>query len=216
MNQLTYLFSAMEMIGTIAFAVSGVMVAIEEELDIMGALVLGCITATGGGALRDVLIGHFPPVLFTSPRYILVAAVVSIGTYVVALLLKDRFVQQMHRLDPFVNALDALGLGIFVTVGVDACFEAGFSGNAFLCIFIGTITGVGGGIFRDLLAMRVPMVLKKHVYAAIAIAGAILYYVLLRLGLNATLSMFPPVIAVTVLRILAAKYHWNLPRIHRA
>jgi len=213
MQSIETIFFIMEMIGTVAFAVSGVMVAIESELDLMGALVLGCITAVGGGALRDVLLGRLPPVLFTDSRYILVAVGVSLLTFLIAYFLGDRFTQRMRKLDPFINVLDAIGLGIFVIVGVDAAITTGYGDNIILSLFVGTVTGVGGGVFRDQLAGKVPMILHKHVYAVAAIAGAILYYILLHFSVPRSISLFSGTALVILLRLLAARYRWNLPKI---
>lgn len=213
MESIQTIFFIMEMIGTVAFAISGVMVAIDNELDLMGALVLGCITAIGGGALRDVLLGKLPPVLFTNPRYLMVAIGVSLATFLIAYFLGDRFTQRMQKLDPFINVLDAVGLGIFVVVGVDASISMGYGDNVTLSLFVGTITGVGGGVFRDQLAGRVPVILKKRIYAVAAIAGAVLYYVLLKLNVDRTFSLFACSALIVALRLLATHYHWNLPKI---
>ena len=140
----------------------------------------------------------------------------SLVTFVVALCLGDRFLQRIERLGPLINALDAVGLGIFVTVGVDAAVRAGYGDNAFLAVFVGTMTGVGGGILRDQLVGRVPMVLQKHVYVLAAIAGAIAYYVMLRLDLLRPVALCLSSAIVVVIRLLAAHYRWNLPHIRRS
>lgn len=216
MNEIETAVFVLEMVGVAAFAVSGVMVAVARELDLLGALVLGAITSVGGGVIRDILLGVLPPAMFVDPRYVIAAVGVSLVTFVVALCLGDRFLQRIERLGPLINALDAVGLGIFVTVGVDAAVRAGYGDNAFLAVFVGTMTGVGGGILRDQLVGRVPMVLQKHVYVLAAIAGAIAYYVMLRLDLLRPVALCLSSAIVVVIRLLAAHYRWNLPHIRRS
>jgi uncharacterized membrane protein YeiH len=216
MNEIETVVFVLEMVGVAAFAVSGVMVAVARELDLLGALVLGAITSVGGGVIRDILLGVLPPAMFVDPRYVIAAVGVSLVTFVVALCLGDRFLQRIERLGPLINALDAVGLGIFVTVGVDAAVRAGYGDNAFLAVFVGTMTGVGGGILRDQLVGRVPMVLQKHVYVLAAIAGAIAYYVMLRLDLLRPVALCLSSAIVVVIRLLAAHYRWNLPHIRRS
>lgn len=216
MNEIETVVFVLEMVGVAAFAVSGVMVAVARELDLLGALVLGAITSVGGGVIRDILLGVLPPAMFVDPRYVIAAVGVSLVTFVVALCLGDRFLQRIERLGPLINALDAVGLGIFVTVGVDAAVRAGYGDNAFLAVFVGTMTGVGGGILRDQLVGRVPMVLQKHVYVLAAIAGAIAYYVMLRLNLLRPVALCLSSAIVVVIRLLAAHYRWNLPHIRRS
>ena len=216
MNEIETVVFVLEMVGIAAFAVSGVMVAVARELDLLGALVLGAITSVGGGVIRDILLGVLPPAMFVDPRYVIAAVGVSLVTFVVALYLGDRFLQRIERLGPLINALDAVGLGIFVTVGVDAAVRAGYGDNAFLAVFVGTMTGVGGGILRDQLVGRVPMVLQKHVYVLAAIAGAIAYYVMLRLDLLRPVALCLSSAIVVVIRLLAAHYRWNLPHIRRS
>jgi len=210
------IFFALEMVGIAAFAVSGVMVAIEGELDILGAVVLGAITAVGGGALRDVLLGVLPPTLFVDPRYALVAVGVSIVTFGVAYFLGEKFLARIERLSVFINVLDAIGLGIFVIVGVDAAMKTGHGDNWVPALFVGTITGVGGGIMRDQLAGRVPMVLKKRIYVVAAIIGAVVYYVMVRLDVLRAVALIVSSSLVIAIRLLAAHYKWNLPRIQKA
>lgn len=216
MNEIETVVFVLEMVGVAAFAVSGVMVAVARELDLLGALVLGAITSVGGGVIRDILLGVLPPAMFVDPRYVIAAVGVSLVTFVVALCLGDRFLQRIERLGPLINALDAVGLGIFVTVGVDAAVRAGYGDNTFLAVFVGTMTGVGGGILRDQLVGRVPMVLQKHVYVLAAIAGAIAYYVMLRLDLLRPVALCLSSAIVVVIRLLAAHYRWNLPHIRRS
>ncbi len=202
-----------ELIGIIAFAVSGVLVAIDHNLDAFGALVLGATTAVGGGMTRDIIIGHTPPLVFTNPIYALLAVIVSLTVFFCAYFLGDRINLHSQRLMKIVNVFDAIGLAIFVTVGVDAALAGEMHDNAFLAIFLGTITGVGGGIIRDLFVATVPAVFRKHIYASVAIFGAAVYYFMAKAGVPIAISLLITVFAVVVVRILAAHYRWNMPRI---
>ena len=203
----------LEIIGTVAFTLSGVMTAIEKRLDLLGVVVLGTVTAVGGGGLRDVLLGILPPMLFRTPIYVTVAVVVSLLAFAVAYLMGDRFTDKIERLSPMINVLDAVGLGVFVVVGVRAAIQIGFAGNAFLSVFVGTVTGVGGGLMRDQLAGLIPMVLQKRVYAIAALLGAIAYYVLVRCGVIEWVCLSIGVGLVILIRLLAAHFLWSLPRI---
>ena len=205
----------LELIGTVAFALSGVMVALEKELDLLGVAVLGTVTAVGGGAMRDILLGDVPPVLFRNPIYVAVAVGVSLLAFAFAYLLGDRFSHNVEKLNPAINVLDAIGLGVFVVVGVRAAASAGYSDNAFLAVFVGTVTGVGGGLMRDQLVGRIPMVLQKRVYAIAALAGAALYYAMHALGFYEVVAVASGVLVVIAIRILATHFHWNLPRIRK-
>lgn len=216
MDEVQAVVLALEMVGVAAFAISGVMVAIESELDMLGALVLGAITSVGGGVIRDVMLGVLPPALFVDPRYVLMAVGVSLAAFIVALCMGERFLRHLERLGPLINTLDAVGLGIFVTVGVDAALRAGYGDNAFLAIFVGTMTGVGGGILRDQLVGKVPMVLKKRVYVLAAVAGAVAYYYMVQWNLLRPVALCLSGGLVVTIRLLAAHFRWNLPHIRRS
>lgn len=205
----------LELLGTVAFSLSGVMIAFEKRLDLLGVVVLGTITAVGGGGLRDVLLGVVPPMLFRTPIYVTVAVAVSLVAFFVAYAMGDRFTDRMERLSPAINVLDAIGLGIFVVVGVRAAIRSGYADNAFLSVFVGTVTGVGGGLMRDQLAGIIPMVLKKHVYALAALIGAAAYYALVRFGVTEWICLGTGVGLVITIRLLAAHFRWSLPRIGR-
>lgn len=202
-----------ELIGIIAFAVSGVLVAIEHGLDAFGAVVLGTTTAVGGGMVRDITVGNTPPLVFTNPIYALLAVVVSLAVFFCAYFLGSRVNLRSPHLMRIVNVFDAIGLAIFVTVGVDAALAGEMGDNPFLAIFLGTVTGVGGGVIRDLFAATVPAIFRKHIYASAAILGAAIYYFSAKAGAPILLSLLATVTAVVIIRILAAHYRWNLPRV---
>ncbi len=211
---LTYVTLSFELIGTAAFALSGVMTAVKKELDILGVLVVGVVTAVGGGALRDVLLGQLPPVMFTSPIYALVAAGVCLLSFIILRAQGPKSLKVLERLNPVINVFDAIGLGVFAVAGVEAAISCGYGTNPFLAIFVGAVTGVGGGLMRDLLVGDIPMVLKKRVYALAALCGAGLYYLLYWLRMENAMAQLCGMGVVVLIRLLASYFKWNLPRIH--
>ena len=205
-------FFLMEMIGTVAFACSGAMVAIEKRLDLLGIIVLGETTAVGGGMIRDIIIGIHPPALFVDPIYV-IEAFVSVMVLFVAVkyFYQSADILESPMYEAVLNLLDAIGLGAFTVVGIDTAVGAGFGEYKFLMIFLGVITGVGGGILRDMMAGQTPAVLRKHVYACASIAGAVCYVILMNYTGEGP-AMVVSAILVTVIRVLARHYKWNLPR----
>ena len=205
------LFFIIELIGTVAFSVSGAMLAIERHLDLFGVIFLGVITAIGGGILRDLLLGQIPPQAFLHYVYLLVAVPSALIVFVV-FDLQNHKSKPLHFInDNILNIFDAAGLGIFSVIGVQNTIRAGFGDNAFFCIFLGMTTGVGGGMLRDILSQSTPAVLRKHIYAIASLAGAFCYYYL-RFYFP-TISILISVSLVMVLRILASHYRWTLPKI---
>lgn len=206
------IFQVCEWIGTAAFAVSGAMVAVDKGTDIFGVLLLAIITALGGGTLRDVLIGHFPPRMFTNYQYLLLAAICALAVFGLARRFKEQYVRRESTIEHINNVFDAIGLGVFAVSGARIGLEAGFAGNAFLVTFLGMTTAVGGGMLRDVLLREVPFVLKQRVYAVAAIAGALSYWLLQHVGLNPAAAYAVGFVVTVVLRILATVFRWNLPR----
>lgn len=206
-----FFFLICEWLGTAAFAVSGAMVAVDKGMDLFGVIFLAMITALGGGTLRDVLIGQFPPRMFTNYHYLLLAVVCALAVFVLADLFKDRYVRSEGFISQVNNVFDAVGLGVFAVSGARIGMEAGYPDNAFLVVFLGMTTAVGGGMIRDVLLQEIPFVLKKRIYAVAAIAGALTYW-LLEVIFGSPVLAYAAGWAVTVaLRLLATVFKWNLP-----
>ena len=205
------LFFLVEMAGTVAFAVSGAMLAVQRGLDLFGVVFLGAATAIGGGVLRDLLLGQVPPLAFLNGIYLLVSAAASLAVFAAALVNRRRGRGDLPSYSELLNVFDAAGLGIFSVIGVQHTVAAGFGENVFLCVFLGMTTGVGGGALRDVLSGATPAILRKHVYALASVAGALCYY-LLR-GPFPGGSIAVSVLLVVVLRVLASRYRWTLPRV---
>jgi len=164
----------MEMAGTVAFAASGAMVGVERNMDIFGVSVLGVVTAVGGGMIRDIVLGIIPPNVFTNPVYALVATITSCLVFLV-FYWKRQLLEGHMRLtyDRVMLVMDSIGLGIFTVVGVNTGIRSGYMDNVFLLVFLGTITGVGGGLLRDMMAGVPPYIFVKHIYACASIVGAV-------------------------------------------
>lgn len=205
-------FTVCEWLGTAAFAVSGAMVAIDTGMDLFGVIFLAMVTALGGGTLRDMLIGHFPPRMFTNYQYLLLAVICALVVFMLADLFKDRYVRNESVIERVNNVFDAIGLGVFAVSGARIGMESGFTHNAFLVTFLGMTTAVGGGMLRDVMLKRIPFVLNKRVYAVAAIAGALTYWVVEYAFCNSVLAYTLGWLMTVTLRLLATVYRWNLPR----
>jgi len=211
MDHHSSIFFIIEAIGTIAFTISGALVAIKKQLDLLGIIVLGVITAVGGGMLRDILIGNVPPVLFINPTYAAMAFITVILIFFIVRFhphIMDS--QYMKKFEKVISVFDAVGLGAFTVTGVDTAMSAGYDKYPFLVIFLGVITGVGGGILRDILAGQPPLVLRKHVYACASIAGAVSCRFLMKV-ISHNAAVILSAVLVVLIRLLAAHFCWNLP-----
>ena len=204
----------LELIGTVAFASSGAMIAIEKKMDIFGVNVLGATTAVGGGIMRDIILGLTPPGAFSHPDYVLVAALTSTILFVIAYAKPTAFESRVKTdyYDKLMFWCDTAGLGIFTVVGIQAAVRAVGGENVFFFVFIGTLTGVGGGVLRDIMAGETPYILVKHIYACAAIAGGIVC-VVGRTAFGEAYGTILGLAATVLLRFLAAHFRWNLMRV---
>lgn len=206
----TWIVLIIELIGTVAFSVSGAMVGMRKQMDIFGVIVLGVVTAVGGGMMRDVFLGRIPGA-FTKPVYV-EAAVVSAVIPFVLLYVNKKLLHSRYQMvyTKIIFLMDSLGLGIFTAMGVSTGVGAGYEKNMFFLCFLGTMTGVGGGLLRDMMAGVPPYIFVKHVYACASIAGAVCSVLVYR-----RYGQIPSLIAGTavtlLIRLAAAHYRWNLP-----
>ena len=203
----------LEIVGTIAFAVSGAFVAIKARFDIFGVLVIGCITAVGGGITRDMLIGSVPPAIFSKLYIVGIAALTSLVVFILAYIKRKKFDEIRERIEHINNIFDAIGLAAFTVMGTELAFTNGISSNVFLSVTLGVLTGVGGGLLRDILTETSPYIFKKHVYAVVAIFGALLYYLIRRYTNNTVLPSVTAMLFIIGIRLLATKYRWSLPKV---
>lgn len=198
----------LEILGTVAFAISGAMVGVEKKMDLFGVAILGMVTATGGGAIRDLLLDVTPPAVFRNPVYALTAIGVSLLVFLPVV--RRAFLQHTRAYELTLRVIDAVGLSVFTVVGVQTAFTAYPDANLFFASFIGALTAVGGGILRDVLAGTMPYVFVKHFYACAALIGAIACALLWPLG--SIPAMLTGMALTILLRLLAAHFHWNLPQ----
>ena len=212
MNYSDLIILTMELVGTIAFAYSGAMLAIQKEMDLFGVCVLGITTAVGGGLIRDLVLGLQPPNMFRNPIYTLVALIVSILLFALLYFKHDLLHSKIARTyDQIMLLFDTIGLGIFTVVGVNTGWTM-WHHRKFLLVFVGLMTGVGGGLLRDMMAQEKPYILTKHIYACASLAGAVIC-VYSKNSLGTIPSMLTGAFTVILIRFWAARYHWNLPRI---
>lgn len=207
MDIIWYIF---DMIGTIAFAVSGALVGVARKMDIFGMSVLALATAIGGGIVRDVLLGYFPP---NSLRNIVYVTVVIAVTIIVFIIYSSRYRRQVMGPRSRASYLfaDAVGLASFTVTGASAGYTL-YPDLPIFIVLLGTITAVGGGIIRDMLAQRIPSVLKEDVYALPSIIGGIVYYVMVLYGWVGQ-AVYGAFSIVLIIRLLAIKYRWSLPKV---
>lgn len=235
-----FLLSIFEFIGTVAFAVSGTLIAIQKKLDLFGILTLAVVTAVGGGIFRDILIGANPPNAFKNPFYCFISiltAIVVIGLYtLISKITYNRIIKEikfstsnedMQRIElkqriDFLRRrtailrkiniiLDAIGLGVFTAVGANIAISNNFA-NLFLVICLGSITGIGGGIVRDVFVQDIPMVFKKEIYALASILGGLSFWFLHNYVPRVNALYICSFITFTF-RILSVKFNWNLPNL---
>ena len=209
------LFLILELIGVVAFAVSGAMVSVKKNMDLFGVVLLGLLTAFGGGILRDCLIGKIPPAFFTNYWMILAGALAALAVFFVARILKERYFSNEAAIEKINNVFDALGLGAFAVTGAQIAMEAGFEKQWFLVLSMGLITAIGGGLLRDLMLREIPFVLNRRIYAIAALEGAAVYYVLRLVHFGEFPAAVTGILLTFVLRLLATKYKWNLPHPQR-
>ena len=193
-----------EVLGTIAFSISGAMLAIQRKMDLFGVLFLGLVTASGGGFIRDVVLGIVPPSMFVSPMLIPVGLITSFYTFL-AIHWNQHLIPYLPEglFQWILNLTDAVGLGLFTVLGVNAAIDAGYGDCHKFAIFLGMLTGVGGGML--------PAILRKHIYACASLLGAACYDYLL-LCMDRGYAMFTGAMIVMAVRMLAYHFNWNMPR----
>ena len=202
----------MEIIGTVAFAVSGAVAAVRSEMDVFGVTMLGIITATAGGIFRDIILGINPPDAFIHPVYVGAAALTSlIVFYGYWYFIRHGMASSLHYKRLLLLG-DSIGLAIFTTSGMNTAIRSYGADNGFLIIFSGVLTGVGGGVLRDLMLRQMPVIFRKQIYAMASIIGGLAAWILFQLGWPVA-AMFAGSGLIIVIRLMAAHFRWSLPRI---
>ncbi len=210
----TDLLTILDIIGVVSFTISGSLLATKKKMDYLGVCILGIITAVGGGATRDIIIGRTPPVMFTDPIYVALSFIVANLVFFFLYFhinVKAR-PKMTHIFETVLFCFDTIGLASFTVNGV-IVGKTIVEGNLLLCSFLGVITGVGGGVLRDLLATEVPAIFRKHVYAMASIAGALATSILWDHA-GQLVSVIVGMAVIILIRFLARHFKWNLPHIH--
>lgn len=197
-------YLTIDILGTIAFSISGVLVAMEKKLDIFGVFIIAFVTAIGGGTLRDILIGNTPVVWMRDYTYILVV----LGTVIFAVL----FVKQLKYFRKTLFLFDTIGIGLFTMVGV----EKGLATELLpiMCIALGTITACFGGVIRDILCNEIPVIFRREIYATACLLGAASYFLFKQLPFDSTYAYIGAILVTIIARLLAVKFKIALPNIY--
>jgi len=195
------IFYTLDLLGTLAFAISGALVAIAKRLDPFGVFIVAFTTAVGGGTLRDVLIGRTPVVWMTDLNYIYV-----IGLAVVLAIV---FRKNWKKLSKSLFLFDTIGLGVFTIIGTKIGIIANL--HPIICIALGTISASFGGVIRDILCNEIPVIFRKEIYATACIIGASAFILLSEIPLNKDLNSMITVGLVILIRLIAVKYKLSLP-----
>lgn len=189
-----------DLLGTLAFAISGIRLASVKQVDWFGAYIIGLVTAIGGGTARDLLL-DVTPFWMLDGKYFIATAAALLAT----LLFKEKVFRWANALFLF----DAIGLGLFTVVGISKSLDAGLP--FWVCIVMGTITGTVGGVVRDVLLNEVPLLFRKDIYALACVAGGLVYFLCLRMHLAKGVVELAAAITVIVVRIIAIRFHFHLP-----
>ncbi len=195
-----------DILGTIAFAISGVLVAMDKKLDLFGVFIIAFVTAVGGGTLRDILIGNTPVIWLQQITYL----IVIIGAVVFAILFREKL--KYFRTSLFL--FDTIGIGLYTMVGIEKGMEAGLL--PIMCIALGTITASFGGVIRDILCNEIPVIFRKEIYATACVLGGVGYFLLRKLPFDDNYAYMAGIVIIIGIRLLAVKFKIALPNIYRS
>ena len=200
-HQATIIYT-LDLLGTVAFAASGALAGVRRRMDLLGVVVLGIVTATGGGVMRDVLLNDTPPFCFKNELYLYLALAASVVVF-----LTPRSFERMNRA---MLLLDALGLGTFLVIGTSKAlnFHLGFMG----AVIMGVMTATCGGLVRDLLSNEIPLILQREIYASACVVGGALYFLLYQQGVPSAINLTVSACTVITIRCTAIVKGWQLPR----
>jgi uncharacterized membrane protein YeiH len=195
----------MDLLGTAAFAISGVLVAMEKRLDLFGVFIIAFVTAVGGGTLRDLLIGNTPVAWMLESTYI----ITIVGTVILAIIFREKLKYLRRSLFLF----DTLGIGLYTMVGI----EKGLNANLLpvMCIILGTITASFGGVIRDILCNEIPVIFRKEIYATACVVGGLSYFLLRKLPLDDEYVYLAAILIVIGIRLMAVRFKIVLPNIYK-
>lgn len=192
----------MDLLGTFAFAVSGIRLASGKQIDLFGTYIIGLVTAIGGGTVRDVLL-NITPFWMLDAKYLVMTAIALLATIL--------FKKGLFKLGKPLFLFDTIGLGLFTVVGITRSLEAGLP--VWVCIVMGAITGSFGGVIRDVLLNDIPLLFRKDIYALACVAGGGVYFICGHFGLPEGMVEIIAALTVIIIRLVAVKFHIHLPPI---
>lgn len=198
-------FQVIDILGTIAFAISGVLVAMEKRLDLFGVVIIAFVTAIGGGTLRDLLIGNTPVSWMQDLTYV----IVILASVVFAIL----FIRHLKHLRKSLFLFDTIGIGLYTLVGIEKGLQAELL--PVICIALGTMTASFGGVIRDILCNEIPVIFRKEIYATACILGGFSYFLFAELPNIDTYANIGAILVVILVRLLAVRFNITLPNIYR-
>jgi uncharacterized membrane protein YeiH len=194
-------FHLLDIIGTMAFAMSGALTAMSKKLDPFGVFIIAFVTAVGGGTLRDIMIGRTPVGWMLDLKYVYV---IIIG-FILAIIFRKKF----DRLRTSLFLFDTIGLGVFTLIGLEKGINIGL--HPVICIALGTMTACFGGVIRDILCTEIPVIFRREIYATICILGGIVFFLLRKLNLDNDILYLTTSIVIISVRLMAVKFKWYLP-----
>ena len=197
------LIYTIDLAGTFVFAISGMATATEKKFDIFGASIIALVTAVGGGTIRDVLIGSQPVGWMSDNNYLLVIGVAIVVSFF--------FLKKIIRLRKTLFLFDAIGIGLFTILGLTKTLSLGLSPA--LAVIMGAVSASFGGVVRDILCNEVPIIFGEEIYATACLLGGLLFLLLNHLGLDYHFNMVLTILFIVVIRILAVKKKWALPKL---
>ena len=200
------MFHLLDIIGTMAFAMSGALTAMNKKLDPFGVFIIAFVTAVGGGTLRDIMIGRTPVGWMRDLNYVYV---IAIG-FILAILFRKKF----YKLRTSLFLFDTIGLGVFTLIGLEKGISVGL--HPVICIALGTMTACFGGVIRDILCTEIPVIFRREIYATICILGGIVFFLLRKLDLDNDVLYLTTSLVIISVRLMAVKFKWYLPTLeHR-
>lgn len=191
----------LDLFGTGVFAISGVLTAIHKKFDLVGTLIIGFVTAIGGGTIRDLLIGRFP-VGWLSDRYYFFVIILG---YVMAYAFQSKIIQLKKSMFLF----DTIGIGLFTILGIQISLNHGIHLEA--CLLLGVVSACFGGVIRDVLTAEIPLIFRKEIYASACLLGGLTYLLLDQFLQYDSFNIIISILLVIVIRYFSVKYHWTLP-----
>ena len=195
------MFQLLDIIGTMAFAMSGALTAMNKKMDPFGVFIVAFVTAVGGGTLRDVLIGRTPVGWMLDLKY----AYVIMAAVILSIIFRKKF----DRLRTSLFLFDTIGLGVFTLIGLEKGINIGL--HPMICIALGTMTACFGGVIRDILCTEIPVIFRKEIYATICILGGTVFFLLRKLNLDNDILYLTTSLVIIFVRLMAVKYKWSLP-----